>query len=242
MTVKPNVQNQLYMPNAGECEHSVSTCLDYPFATEFYNSDDFRYKFVQEYKKLIKDAKGIDVFNCKIQTPTISPDILNVYIYVHDRSAVMGKEYRKLFPDSLGWLDLFYLALETVPLKEITDKTVRIFIEDFPLCSKAYSANESLSVLNKSVPIKFKDCISISISNTTIYIFLTDDSAIENLIVEKMAEPLKQMCYNAVKACDIDNVWSYEDFHIRIDTYDHYKKHGIFNYFNSDEMTNNTLL
>lgn len=226
-----------------EYEHSVMPSLDYPFATSFYPPDDPRYALKQEFERLLWHHKKIRAYNCKFQTPKLAHTVYNVYIYLYDRVKVMGKHYSHILSNNQDFIDLFYKALECFPLEEAMNKRIQVFLEDYTICSKSYSITKSAEELRTVLTYNYSSIFtSINYSGTWLYVFFTAKGYSEIRKNTLHKKKLRKICYQIIKKHDLDNVWNVNEFHIRIDSQEHYDQYGVQHYFNSDAMIENTYI
>jgi hypothetical protein len=221
-----------------EYDHSVMPSLDYPFATSFYPLNDPRYALKQEFEKLIWHHKKIRIYNCKFQTPKISPQLLNVYVYLYDSKIIIRND-EKVNND---FLELFNMALKTVPTAQASDKISRVFLTDYSRCSKAYSLDQSEKELRNELNQKYSYFKKIEIWNDCPYVFFSNNGYNKTRFDSGRKKELRQFCYNIIKKYDSDNIWSYDEFHLRLDSQRHYEQYPGRHYFNSDAMDENTFI
>ncbi len=220
-----------------EYEHSVMPSLDYPFVTSFYPSDVPRYALKQEFERLLWHHKKIQIYNCKFQTPRISPQLLNVYVYLYDSEIVIHNN-----EENEDFLELFKTALKTVPIIQATSKISRVFLEDYSRCSKAHSLEQSAMELKNELHKNYSFFEDVSIWLDCAYVFFSNKEYNKIRFDSGRKEKLRQLCYNIVKKYDLDNIWSYDEFHLRLDSQKHYDQYPGRHYFNSDAMDENTFI
>lgn len=222
-------------------EHSVIPSLDYPFATEFYDKSDNRYKVVKTFENLIWETKKIKVYNCKIENINIKNvnNTYNVYIYLKDIKKTLGNEYSPLFHRNEDFIKLFYEALKECPIKELEGKKLNpngIFILDFLTCARCYAINKAYKEIENAIKKRNPTIEFIIIWDETIYMFFHRREGLEEFLKEDIVA-FKNFCYNIIEPFDTDCVWKADNLTFMLDIYKNYRTIGGRNYFNSDAMS-----
>lgn len=222
-----------------ESESSVMESSDYDFATTKYQIHDFRYKFVHEYILYIKVNNNIEIYNCKFNRPKFSSNFINFYIYMKNPDKRLL--FTRIEDRNNVYVSSFYEVLKEFRLPAITVNTrIQFIVRDINVVMKAYGYSHAWNWLHNNINKKFLEIESLNYWNT--YYVMIKTEYFHKIIEDKeYLEKIKTYCYKYVKECDADNVWTYEEFHIRFEDYNIYRSLGQ-HYFNSDAMFECLLL
>ncbi len=218
----------VWMP--GEPHASVSSSLDYNFATSEYPKGDLRRRFADAYRKNLKEL-SIRLYNVRFDSPSESSEILNVYIYLYEDDPTVS--YR-IEDTSHILITTFYETLEQAPLpssplyRQFLVKNIRTVMRETLL-------HNSVDRLETALAEAFPEVVRVYAMNT-VYLFVRGD-AFDALCADPVRlAALRTFVYNLLKEEDVDRVLRREDFHIRVDNVETYIQTGGHHYFNSDYM------
>ncbi|BBB90975.1 hypothetical protein MAMMFC1_01642 [Methylomusa anaerophila] len=208
--------------------------LDYDFAVSRYSKEDFRYEFVNAYIACVKGLCNKIIYNCKLERPRNDSEFLNFYIYMENPDS--NVQYRIDNPKH-EYILAFYEVLKKCNLQGITMNTrIQFILKDIVKTMKATAVTKAWKDIHEPIGNLFPECAYLSAWEIYFYVFIQNDKYEKLLADEARMEEIKRYSYKAVKRCDKDNVWKYEEYRIKVDNYKIYHDIGGRNYFNSDAM------
>lgn len=208
--------------------------LDYDFAVSKYSKDDFRYEFVNAYIAYVKEFCNKNIYNCKFERPRNDAKFLNFYIYIENPDPDV--QYPIDNPKH-EYILAFYEVLKKCSLRGITmDTRIQFILKDILKTMKVTTIAKAWQDIHEQIENLFSECACLSARGIYFYVFIHSDKFEKLLKDEARMKEIKRYTYEAIKRCDKDNVWKYEDYCIKIDTYKIYQEIGGRNYFNSDAM------
>lgn len=220
-------ENIYYMPKENESVHSVMPSLDYDFAVSKYKKDDFRFAFIERLKSLAMDKYKTEIYNCKLQTPGGSPDLVNVYFYMWEDDDTV--DYR--IENKRHYLiELFNEVNKQKPLIGFSQNIKWQF---FVVNIKRVMRSKAVSDAVEKIKVKINKGRYITNWDDIIYWFVDDTR--ENIDKFNYLD-IRQQCYKIVKKYDKHGVLDYDSFHLKVDEYNIYSSIGGYNYFKSDYM------
>lgn len=223
-----------YNTKPNEPTSSVMESLDYEFASQKYEENDFRYAFTNQYIQYVFKNLGIKLYNCKFYRPMPDSKFLNFYIYYFDE--LPTKEYR-LEDKNNPMIQAFYEVLKSNSLPGILPTTRIQFIQKN--IKSAILANIialACKDIEKEIKTVFPQVASISFWKYIPYIFIAKESFEDIIQDTDYLHSLKEYCYNHAKRYDKYNYLHFDQFHIRVDNHGFFSSIGGGNYFRSDSM------
>ncbi len=220
-------------------EHSVMPSLDYPFAKEFYEPSDSRYKLAKVFENLIWETNKIKIYNCKIEIVKTTDNLYNIYLYFCDLRKTLGEDYKPLFNKNKDFIVLFNKALNECPIKELDGKKLNpngIFVEDVLTCARCYAIGTASKEIEPALKKHYPAIVFLTFWDETIYLFFQDREDIEDFLKGDIVA-FKKFCYDIIEPFDAERVWEVGNLTFMLDIYENYRSIGGRNYFNSDAMS-----
>lgn len=218
---------------AGEPESSVMESSDYEFATAEYNSQDFRYRFVQKYSEIMRKEYGLEVYNCKFERPREDSAFVNFYVYVweNDPNVKYRVDDRK---------NRFYMAfvktMSEVKIQGLNQESrVQVILKNIYNVMYGKILNNVWHDINKTIHRKFPEIELLSYWSN-LYVFLSDEHYHNILDDTNRLQEIKRYCYEVALKYDVHKILDYEKFKIRVDNIGNYRAIGGQHYYNSDCM------
>ncbi len=227
----------IYLRKNGDPDFSVIESLNYDFATYKYSTNDFRFEFISEYIKYMREVYSIEVYNCKIQMPSASISFINDFVNFYIFTTNLDNEKYNFRIDDKNdvYVKAFYKILDRIELPGIPeDLKVNFIIQDIDKIRNSYLLKKACNFVNDDIQEHFSEVSKIAFWDIY-YICIKSDKY--NMVSSnvKYMEDIKQYCFNTVKRWDSDNIISYDKFNIRIENEAIYRRMGQ-HYFNSDAM------
>lgn len=225
---------EIYNSKEGEPQSSVMESIDYDFAVHRYNKSDFRFTFISKYIKYFKENINIEIFNCKFERPRNDSNFINFYIYLWKENPDV--QYR-IEENTKNYVKVFYEILKNNSLPGITETTnVQFLIKNILTTMISHSTSSAWHNIHNSINSVFPKVSKLSYWNV-FYVFINDNDFESVVSDTDYLYEIRLFCYKATKACDMDNVVEFNNFHIRIDNFKNYQSIGGQHYFNSDLMS-----
>lgn len=223
----------LFNKKAGETESSVMESSDYEFAIAKYDSQDFRYQFVQKYAEIMSKEYGLEVYNCKFERPREDSAFVNFYVYVWENAPDV--KYRVDDTKNRFYM-AFVKTMSEVKLEGLNQESrVQVILKNIYNVMYGKILNSLWYDIHKSISGKFFEIELLSYWSN-LYVFLSDEHYNNILEDTNRLQEIKRYCYEVALRFDLHKILDYDKFQIRVDNIKNYRAIGGQHYYNSDCM------